>query len=611
MKFYKLICVACHKTTAEEQSVTRCSSCGEALDVMSEPEALAKNVAKNFDKTAPISAKKYLPFYPLKNPDQAISLGEGNTPLIRLEKLGQRLGLKNLFVKNEGQNPTGVFKDRGSLVEITKARELGAKAIVVASTGNMAASVSAYSAVAELPCYVLIPEGTPLGKLAQALSYGARVLQIRGTYGDCCTLAEQMAQKYHFYLAGDYAFRSEGQKSLAFEVVEQLNWQVPDAVIVPVGCGTNLAAIWKGFKEFKELGFTKKLPKMIAVQPENCSTIAKAFKKKLRKAPIVKQPSTICSAVGIGTPLDDWKALRSIRDSRGTAIEVPDAETATAQKELGSIEAIFTEPSGALPLASLRQLKKSKFIKPSDTIVLIASGGGLKDPKAVLAAHPTPPSVEPNLSEIDRFLKYKLYAIRSAGYREKEKILFQKIPTLGKLKTTIKREFNASLKQTHLTELRKEISAFLAKGKNIDKSDLQHLVEDALTGLTYESRIMEVLDYKLDIRQKTKPKAWVFVKFHGKEVEAEARGVGPVDAIIRALRLALRGEDKLSARLADYAVRIDDSGTDATTEVSMKLQDKTGSSVIARATSPDIISASIEAFEKGYNILYWKGRKKG
>lgn len=191
--------------------------------------------------------------------------------------MAKDLGVKRLYIKNEGMNPTGVFKDRGTLVEITKAKEQGAKAICVASTGNMAGSVAAYASIANLPCYVAVPEGTPIGKMAQSLSYGARVLQIRGTYNDAASIAEQMSRRYGYYLAGDYAFRIEGQKSQAFEIVEQLDWQAPAVVIVPMGCGTNIAALWKGFKEFYELGLISSLPRMIGVQPIGCSPIVAAF----------------------------------------------------------------------------------------------------------------------------------------------------------------------------------------------------------------------------------------------------------------------------------------------------------------------------------------------
>ncbi|MCF7846219.1 MAG: threonine synthase [Candidatus Peribacteraceae bacterium] len=608
-EFYKLRCVSCGSIVPEKDSVSVCPACGEALNVEFDPAAFKKRIDKEFKKTAPISAQKYLPFFPLDKSARIVSLDEGGTPLIKIEKISRELKQPNLFIKHEGMNPTGVFKDRGSLVEISKALELKAKAVVVASTGNMAASVSAYSAIAGLPCYVLIPENTPLGKLAQAMSYGARILSIRGTYADCCRLAEEMAYKYNFYLAGDYVFRSEGQKTIAFEIVEQLGWRVPDVVVVPVGCGTNLAAIRKGFVEFKKLGFIKKLPKIIAVQPSGCSTVVAAFQNGLRKAPFVAHPETICSAVGIGRPLDDLKALAAIRDSGGSAVAVSDSDVAAAQKKLGEIEAIFVEPSAALSLAAVKRLRTKRILKKSDTVVLIATGAGLKDPKSILATHPTPPAVEPDISEVDRFLKYKLYAIRSAGFAERKKTLFKKLPTLARLRTTIKKEFAADLKNTHLAEIRSAIETFITKGKIVAKADLQNLVEEALGDLTYEKKVMRVRDYELQIQQKKRPSAKVVIEFQGKKLKAESRGVGPVDAVISAIRKALDQKSPLSEQLVDFEVFVDADGTDATTEVKMKLEDSRKNYVVATANSPDIITAAIAAFEKGYNILYWKGQK--
>jgi threonine synthase len=606
---YKLRCVGCGEIVSEQDSVARCNFCSEALDVEFDFAELKKRVKREFKKADSISAKKYLAFYPLKKNSKIVSLDEGNTPLTKVPSLAKELRQPNLLIKNEGMNPTGVFKDRGSLVEISKALELGAKAVVCASTGNMAASVSAYSAVAGLPCYVLIPENTPLGKLAQAMSYGARVLSIRGTYADCCELAEQMAKKYNFYLAGDYAFRSEGQKTIAFEIVEQLSQQVPDVVIVPVGCGTNLAAIWKGFTEFKKLGLIKKLPKMIGVQPEGCATVVAAFEKGSDKSPFVRHPKTICSAVGIGKPLDDVKALAAIRDSKGIGITVTDSEVVKAQRDMGEQEAIFVEPSAALPLAAVRKLKKKRFLKKSDTVVLIATGVGLKDPRSALDLHPTPPAVEPEMSEIDRFLKYKLYAIRSAGFSERKKVLFRRLPTLKKLTQVIRKEFSANLKDSHLKEISLAIETFLAKGKVVVKADLQGLVEESLSDLTYEKRVMRVRDYQLSIKQKKQPQAKVEIKFLGKILRASAKGVGPVDAVITAIRKALNSKSPLKESLVDFEVFVDADGVDATTEVKMKLEDSKKNFVVAVANSPDIITASIAAFEKGYNILYWKGEK--
>jgi len=196
--FYTLKCISCKMEYTEDQTVTNCLKCGSALDVDYDYEYIKGRLNLYALKNSPISARKYLDFYPIKNLNRLVTLDEGGTQLHKANNLGKHLGLKNLYIKEEGLNPTGVFKDRGSLVELTKAKEMGATAVCCASTGNMASSVSAYSAVANLPCYVFVPEGTPIGKLAQTLSYGGRVIQVRGTYADCVRLCEEASVKNNF-----------------------------------------------------------------------------------------------------------------------------------------------------------------------------------------------------------------------------------------------------------------------------------------------------------------------------------------------------------------------------------------------------------------------------
>ncbi|MBI3002625.1 MAG: threonine synthase, partial [candidate division NC10 bacterium] len=321
------------------------------------------------------------------------------------------------------------FKDRGSLVEISKAKERGAKAVCVASTGNMAGSVAAYASIAAITCYVLVPEGTAIGKMAQALSYGARLLQVRGTYTDAARLTEEMSREYGFYLAGDYAFRVEGQKSQAFEIIEQLDWRPPGALIVPMGCGTNLAAIWKGFKEFYELGLIDSLPRLIGVQPEGCQPIVSAFNQGRDTVIPVAKPSTVASAVSAGDPLDGVKALAALRESAGCALALTDAEILEAQQRLARLESIFVEPAGAIPIAALNALLTTGRIRPDEVVVCLGTGNGLKDPKSALKVLPSPAAIEPTLQEVDKFLKLKLYEIRAAGAKNGDRHLLAEVPS--------------------------------------------------------------------------------------------------------------------------------------------------------------------------------------
>lgn len=361
---YELLCTHCEERPGEQETHTRCLRCEAALDL-------------EYDWGGVRKEKPHL--YPLKSGDGVVSLKEGKTPLYEMETLRERFELRSLFVKNEGANPTGVFKDRGTWVEVSKAKELGAKALVVASSGNMAASCSAYAAKAGIPIYVFVPEKVPLGKLAQIVSYGARPIRIQGTYNDCVKLVHDLAPKFGWYILGDYVFRREGQKGLAYELVDELGG-APDVVIVPTGAGTHISALWRGLQEYHKLGIIQKLPKMVAVQPKGSAVIVEAVEKK---DPIYKawhETQTICSAVDVEDPNDGVLAVKAVMESNGTALALPDNEALEAQHLLASTEGVFIEHSSALALAALAPLKQSGFLTESDIVVSIATGNGLKDP---------------------------------------------------------------------------------------------------------------------------------------------------------------------------------------------------------------------------------------
>lgn len=606
-KFYELKCVACDAKFDEEQTTSNCLKCGGPLDVEYDYEFI-KSRLNNFSlKNAPISALKYLSFYPIRDLKKLVTLDEGGTPLKKSRNLGKKLGLNNLYFKDETSNPTGGFKDRGTLVEVAKAMELGAKAIITASTGNMAASVAAYAAQAGIPAYIVVPEGTPLGKLAQTLSYGARVMQVRGTYSECAKLTEEIAKEQGFYLAGDYVFRGEGQKSQGFEIAEQLYWRAPDYVVCPIGCGTNLSAIYKGFKEFKLMGITDKIPKIVGVQPEGANVVVEAFKKGTRKMKPIEKPQTVASAVAVSDPLDGLKVLNAIYESGGMAVEVTDEEILKAEKELASEESIFVEPSAAMPLAALKKMK----VKVDDTVVCVATGNGLKDPITMLKILPSPPSIEPNLKEANRYFDMKLYNIKGTVSEDKVEVIWAKAPTLKQLEAKVKKEFDLNLSKEYLKSLEYEVKQFFKKGKDMVRSDLQHIIEDILKTVPDSKKIIKVDDFEVKTSKQKKAEAKVYMRVKGGDVvEGEAAGVGPVDAIMRAVRKVIRKKKLMKYWLTDYDVKIDQRGTDATVEVSMSLRDDKDNTVIATATSPDVIVASIEAFERGYNILYNK-RKIG
>jgi len=606
-RFYELYCIGCGKGVREEESSTRCPSCRSPLDVRYDYDYIRSRLNRYSLRNSPIKAMKYLDFYPIENLNLVVSLDEGGTPLYRCGKLGEMTGYAHLHIKNEGANPTGVFKDRGSMVELSKAKERGAKAICVASTGNMAASVAAYASKALLPCYVLVPEGTAIGKMAQALSYGARLLQVRGTYTDAFRLTEEMSARYHFYLAGDYAFRVEGQKSQAFEIIEQLDWRAPGAVIVPMGFGTNIAALWKGFKEFFEMGLIDRLPRMIGVQPDGCSPIVAAFNQGQEKITPVDRPNTICSAVAAGDPLDGPKALRAIRESGGCALTASDGEILEAQQRLARLESIFVEPAGALSIAALHPLLTTARVRTDEVVVCLATGNGLKDPRSALRVLPSPAVIEPSMQEVDKFLKLKLYEVRAAGAKNGDRNLFTEVPSKAALSDLVNREFGIRLTPEYAQRILGLVEDFVNKGKPVTKADLQYILETTLKRASGEG-VLKVQDFQVTTTLHGQAQAKVWVSFEGERLESSGAGVGPVDAVINALIAAANSRGRLFFELIDYQVEINSPGTDASVETTMVLKDEQGNRIVATGTSPDIIVASVQAFVDGYNLLWARQR---
>lgn len=606
---YHIECFICGKSTDEKENTTVCSFCGGPLDVVYDYDHLKDQMNSYVMRNTPPRVIKYLDFYPLLQRHKLNTLNEGGTPLHEVKNLGKLFGLEKIYIKNEGLNPTGAFKDRGSFVEINKAKELGFKTVCVASTGNMAASVAAYSAQAGLICYVFVPENTPRGKLAQAISYGAHVIQVRGTYSDAYNLTIEVAKKYGYYLAGDYAFRGEGQKSLSYEVCEQLWFGKIDWVLVPVGMGTNLSYIWKGFKEFYQFGLINQLPKIVAVQAQGASPIVTAWEGKKKLQPVVK-PQTVCSAIAVGNPIDAPKVFAALKDSGGMAIAVSDDETLLAQQDLAKHEALYVEPSSATVVAALKKMIAKKCIKPADVVVCVTTGAGLKDPATTLKVLSEPPTIEPLLAEVARVLESGVLSLRAGGVGEKEKLIFTQVPTISQLKQVIQKEFHLDLDNETIQIIDKVIRKFIkGKGKTIVKADLQSIIE---TIIQDERRVktLDVVDFHIETYKKKKPYAEVEVLLNGKKYEQRHEGVGPVDAAIKAITAVIVQVDTVKFRLTDFNVEIPTTGSDATVECTMVLQDEYGTQVVEKGTSPDIILASIEAYEKGYNELVYQRKEK-
>ena len=351
--------------------LNRCRVCGGSLDILLDYEEIRKFILEDFSRE-PIWHWKYWMFYPIVDLNKKVTFKEGGTALIKSKFFSNQLG--DLWLKYEGTNPTGSFKDRGSTVEITKAVELGVKSVCCASTGNMGASVASYSTKAGMGCKIFLPTNVTVQKIKQISIHGAEVVKVNGTYADAVKKCSEYSQKTKTYLVGDYAYRGEGEKSIGFEITDQLNWHVPDFIVCPMGNGTMIYSVWDAFNDLKQVGLIDKLPKMVGIQSAGCSPIVTAWKNDLDIVP-VKKPKTVASAIECGDPLDGIKALEALHKSKGFAETVTDKEILEMKKELGRKEGIFAETAGAVSLAGAIKLKN----RLHGTIVCVVTGNGLKE----------------------------------------------------------------------------------------------------------------------------------------------------------------------------------------------------------------------------------------
>ena len=402
-----LRCISCGAEFSPDEVVYTCDFCGDLLDVWYDYQSLNPDSLIQGWRMKPFGVWRYRELLPIRS-RQVVSLGEGGTKLRRCDRLISWAGAKNLFVKYEGENPTGSFKDRGMTVGVTKALELGAKKVICASTGNTSASLAAYAAKAGVECIVLVPAGKiALGKLAQAIAYGAKVVQVEGNFDEALKLAMDLSKKegLAYLLNSVNPFRLEGQKTLAYEVFEQLGMRVPDAVVVPVGNAGNISAIWKGFCELARIGLTDETPRMYGVQASGAAPIAHAFKKGLEEVRFVENPETIATAIRIGAPVNWKKAVRAVEESGGWAIDVTDSEIIEAQKSLARMEGMLVEPASAASLAGVRELVQEGYIDRDEEVVCVATGHGLKDPNTIIEWYEKPLQAAANLEEVRKLIE--------------------------------------------------------------------------------------------------------------------------------------------------------------------------------------------------------------
>jgi threonine synthase len=403
-------CINCNSEYNIEEIIYFCKKCGDLLEIEYDQSELNRALKENTWRNAPLSVWRYRLFMPIRDSSKIVTLNEGGTGLHLCKRLAKRIGIRQLYVKNEGENPTGSFKDRGMTVGVTKAVELGVKSVICASTGNTSASLAAYAAKAGLECSVLIPAGKiAYGKLSQAMIYGAKVIQVRGNFDEALNMVLKLSEKHrNIYLLNSInPFRIEGQKSLGFEICDQLNQGAPDRIVVPVGNAGNISAIWKGFKEFHNSNFVNSLPKMTGIQADRAAPIATAIKNGKDTIVPVAEPETVATAIRIGAPVSWKKAMNAMKESHGTAETVTDAEILDAQKTLARVEGLFVEPASASSIAGLKKLIENGEIDRDEIVVCVTTGHGLKDPDIAIKMSEKPIEVDAEIEALEKALGLK------------------------------------------------------------------------------------------------------------------------------------------------------------------------------------------------------------
>ena len=354
---------------------------GKPLLAQYDLDLASRTLTKNSLIERPENMWRYREVLPIRDKKNIISLGEGYTPLLRSEHLGDYLGMKDLWIKDEGVNPTGSFKARGLATAVSRAHELGIKAITMPSAGNAAGAMAAYASKAGIDANVFMPKDVPLANRIECEAYGANVTLIDGLITDCGNASAKAAEKYDFFDISTMKepYRVEGKKTMAYEIIEQMNWLVPDVIIYPTGGGTGIVGIWKAIYEMQELGLIKnKKPILISVQAAGCAPIFEAFSSGEKYAKEFKNPKTIASGMRVPAAIGDFLVLEAIRESGGCVTTVSDESMIDSVRFIAQMEGIFAAPEGASTFSALKKLLDTGFITKDMSVVLMNTGSGLK-----------------------------------------------------------------------------------------------------------------------------------------------------------------------------------------------------------------------------------------
>lgn len=404
-----LRCLICGRDFDPQEVEYTCPLCGKAgiLEVLYDYPQISQSISReSLGKNYDYSIWRYWPFLPLKEGASIPPLHVGWTPLYWARKLGNKLGIPKLYIKDEGRNPSASLKDRASAVGIVKALEKGAREVTCASTGNAASSWAGFAASVGVRSFIFVPQNAPQAKLAQLLIFGAKLFPIKGTYDQAFDLCIEASSKFGWYNRNTAynPYLVEGKKTVALEIAEQLNWNVPDKVFVSVGDGCILSGVFKGFADLLRLGWIEDFPQVIGVQAEGAAPLYRAWKE--RKPIEAIEPRTIADSISVGIPRNGIMALRDLYLWQGKMITVSDAEILESMRVLGQETGVFGEPAGAASLAGMIKALREGLVREDDKVVVIITGNGLKDISAALRAVSLPHPIEPTLEDVERALKF-------------------------------------------------------------------------------------------------------------------------------------------------------------------------------------------------------------
>jgi threonine synthase len=375
-----LECSLCKKEYAAGAIHNLCT-CGGPLLVRYDLARAAQNWSRDEVKTGPNTMWRYAPMLPVQSHDHIVSLGEGMTPLLPAPRAGKRIGANNLWIKDEGLNPTASFKARGLSCALSMCSELGIKKIAIPSAGNAASASAAYAAAAGIECHIFMPRDVPQANFIECKAYGAHVTLVDGLISDCGKIVASRKDAEGWFEVSTLKepYRIEGKKTMGYELAEQLNWELPDVIFYPTGGGVGLIGMWKAFAEMEALGWIgSKRPKMIAVQVEGCQPVVRAYQQGAARSEFWENASTCASGLRVPKPLGDFLVLDAVRHSNGTAIAVSDEELIDAGIQLAADEGMFVAPEGSACISALEKLLQSGFLTPDEKIVIYNTGAGLK-----------------------------------------------------------------------------------------------------------------------------------------------------------------------------------------------------------------------------------------